>query len=556
MTIQQNISNRILIATATYNELDSIQHFLKQTVDAYPEADILVVDDNSPDGTGEMLNTLTKTLPNLSYISRPRKLGIGSAHLLIMQYALDHHYSALITLDADLSHDPYDIPTIVQLLKYNDFVIGSRYVSGGSCDYGFFRQLLSRSANFLNKVLLGIKLKESTTSFRGFSRKLLHDLPLQKFSAVDYGFFIETVFRINQLSASTAEFPIHFHDRRFGQTKISKKAILKALNTLIHLFISRLSIQPRKSEISRPTPERTTPCQICQSPYHLEIFPAIIAKDSLTAKAVSCSTSHHRSHGRIAKCLQCGSVATNPMPSSSALLQSYANVIDETYFENIAARDATFKYNFNYARKALPSSGRIIDIGCYCGGFLKVAHDLSYDVIGVEPSVWAANKARVYSGCNVFTGTLQDLPIHENLFDIATAFDVMEHLISPYDELIAINRRLKIGGFFVFSTLDYENWFSQFLGENWPWMMDMHLHYFDIPSIIDLLRDSGFRVVEIRPYSHIIPLQYFLSKMDSITGLNIHEKISKLLPNSLRKKHIKFCFGDIKMYTCVKVSDA
>ncbi len=263
--------NKILIATASYNEVDNIGRFLAEVVDAVPDGDILVVDDNSPDGTGAVLESSKDLYPQLAYLSRPRKLGIGSAHLIIMQYALENEYDALITLDADLSHQPSDIPIIIQLLHNHEFVIGSRYVSGGSCDYGFLRQVLSRGANVLTRVLLGIKSKESTTSFRGFSRNLLTQLPLIPFKASDYGFFVETVFWINQISTKTAEFPIHFRDRQFGQTKISHAAIFQALLVLFKLWWLKRSGLAAKVLKKRSEELLTSPSQICEIDYSVSI---------------------------------------------------------------------------------------------------------------------------------------------------------------------------------------------------------------------------------------------------------------------------------------------
>ena len=141
---------RRLIFTATLNEIDNIASFVAECLGQLPDAHMLVVDDNSPDGTGKLLDELQKQYNGrLHVIHRPRKLGLGSAHKLAMKFALAEKYDALITMDADYSHHPRYLPTLVDALNRAEFVTGSRYVAGGRCDYGVGRQIISRGANFL-----------------------------------------------------------------------------------------------------------------------------------------------------------------------------------------------------------------------------------------------------------------------------------------------------------------------------------------------------------------------------------------------------------------------
>lgn len=541
-----------LIMTATYNEIDSIGVFISKVREFHPNSDILIIDDSSPDGTRQFVESIMKDDPRIYLVNRPRKLGIGTAHLLAMQYALNEGYQGLVTMDADLSHDPAEISKIFSLLKINEFVTGSRYIEGGKCGYGFFRLNLSRLSNFLVRLVLNVPFKESTTSFRGFSRSLLEKLPLTKFSAIDYGFFPETIFWVMRTTKSYAEFPIDFKDRRFGKTKISKSSILKAAFKLLTLLVKRLSNTAISSNSSFLKLEKTS-CKICQSEFHIELYPNTKTKESdIESKAVACSTLVHSSHGRIASCLSCGSVANNPMISSKELLPAYEEVIDETYMENIASREATFKHNFKNQSGFFPSQGKILDIGCYCGAFLKISSEMGYISKGVEPSSWASKKARAYSNCEVVNGTIDSLDPSER-FDLITAFDVMEHLVDPLSEVAKVNKHLDVGGYFIFSTLDFENWAPQLLGEKWPWMMDMHLYYFSISTIEDILAKNGFKLVDVKPYSHIIPMKYFLIKLDAITGGKIISTVSRYFPSFITEKNIRFCLGDIKLFTCIKI---
>ena len=242
-----------LIFTATYNEADNIRALVDQCLAVVPSADMLVVDDNSPDGTGVLLDQLAlEHRGRLVVLHRPRKLGLGTAHKLAIQYARDRHYDALVTMDADFSHHPRYIPAMLSRLRTRDFVIGSRYAPGGRCDYGFARMAISRSANVCARLLLGLPLRETTTSFRAFSRRTLERLPLDAIRSDGYSFFFESLYVTSKVVTSLAELPIHFEDRRAGQSKISKREVRNGVLNLGRLFLRRMrgvSISPGTSVV-------------------------------------------------------------------------------------------------------------------------------------------------------------------------------------------------------------------------------------------------------------------------------------------------------------------
>src|SRR6185437_13729185 len=180
--------NKILVFTATYNEIDNIASLLDAIFAALPACDVLVVDDNSPDKTGDLLDQLQRREPRLQVIHRPRKNGLGTAHKLAVKYALAEKYDALITMDADFSHDPSYLPVMVRELEQAEFVIGSRYVAGGSCEYPLSRVVLSRVANSLARTVLGIPVHETTTSYRGFRRSLLQRMNIDAIRSEGYSY--------------------------------------------------------------------------------------------------------------------------------------------------------------------------------------------------------------------------------------------------------------------------------------------------------------------------------------------------------------------------------
>ncbi|HEY1553402.1 MAG TPA: glycosyltransferase [Kofleriaceae bacterium] len=542
-----------MVFTATYNEADNIAQLVQEVFENLPTCDMLVVDDNSPDGTGQLLEDLKHRFPRLEAIHRPGKNGLGTAHKLAVKYALANHYDALVTMDADFSHDPKYLPEMVKRLDKSQFVTGSRYAPGGSCEYPPSRVLLSRTANTLTRALLAIPTFETTTSYRGFRRSLLERMNVDAIHADGYSYFVESIYQVSRLTRKMGEFPIRFVDRRAGQTKISKKEIVNGGTTLFRLFTSRVlaGLQPRALGVDKYNDEQ--PCNACGSTYHVEEFPD--ANDGHDSASYNCTSTGHASHGRIVRCLHCGLVYTNPQLPQAEVLSLYSQVEDKTYLENMDARVQTFTYNLDRIAKFLPPAGRMLDVGSYCGVFLKIARDRNYDVLGVEPSQWASSYARDHMGIPTVTGNIESLPADTKPFDIVCSWDVLEHVSDPRRELELVSSKLRTGGIYAFSTLDYGNWVPRLLGERWPWLMDMHLYYFDQKVMKQMLERAGFKVLDVHSYCHIITADYFLHKLAAlgVPGAGLARKTLGATP--LAKSYIPFRFGDIQLYVCEKLHD-
>ena len=232
--------NPILIFTATYNESENIASLCHHVLGLNPGYDMLVIDDHSPDGTGRILDELAATHPRLKVVHRPGKLGLGSAHEWAMEYAENQHYDSLVTMDADFSHNPDDIPRLLAALGDRDFVTGSRYMAGGSCNSSGYRRIISKLANWGARRLLGISLHEMTTSFRVFRVDFLRRVDLGEIKSNGYSFFMEIVFRLSRVGARMTEVPICFEDRRAGASKIPPFEIFNGLSHLLYLTWLRL----------------------------------------------------------------------------------------------------------------------------------------------------------------------------------------------------------------------------------------------------------------------------------------------------------------------------
>ena len=225
---------KILVFTATYNEKENIKKLITLIFKYCPNANVLIVDDNSPDNTAREIELLESEFKNISLIKRESKLGLDTAHKLAYKYALEKGYDYLITMDADLSHDPAELTNFINSLETYPFVIGSRYAPGGKCLMKGRRLLMSKYGNILIKLVLRIDCNEFTTSYRGFDLKRLGSFNLDIVKASGYSFFMKTIFEISKRKIKIKEIPITFRDRSLGYSKLPRIEIYR---TLLNLFL-------------------------------------------------------------------------------------------------------------------------------------------------------------------------------------------------------------------------------------------------------------------------------------------------------------------------------
>jgi len=236
----RNMNNNTLIFTATYNEIDNIKDFIDEINKLDCKLDILIIDDNSPDGTGNFIEKKAKSSDNLTLIRREKKLGLDTAHKFAYNYAIKNNYSYLITMDADLSHEPKEIIKILDRLKNTPFVIGSRYILGGKNRMKPLRLFLSFCANKVIKKTLSIKSNEYTSSYRGFDLKKLHNFNLDLIKSRGFSFFMETIFELDQRNVPIDEIPIIFNVRKHGQSKIPKIELFRTIKNIFKLFFHKI----------------------------------------------------------------------------------------------------------------------------------------------------------------------------------------------------------------------------------------------------------------------------------------------------------------------------
>ncbi len=220
---------KALVIIPTYNEEENIERILARVLDVDERIDVLVVDDNSPDGTGQIVEKLAATNSRISVLHREKKLGLGSAYVKGFKHALDCQYDCVFEMDADFSHDPDDLARFLEKIEDYDLVVGSRYVSGVSViNWPMSRLILSYFANVYAKVVTGVPICDLTGGFKCFRRRVLEAIDLAKVASDGYAFQIEMNFKAYRRGFRIKEIPIVFVERRSGVSKMSRRIVWEA----------------------------------------------------------------------------------------------------------------------------------------------------------------------------------------------------------------------------------------------------------------------------------------------------------------------------------------
>jgi dolichol-phosphate mannosyltransferase len=233
-------SKKTLIVTPTLNERDNLPEFVRAVRAALPEAHMLIVDDNSPDGTGQLADEIAARDPQVKVHHRPRKMGLGTAYTTAFRMGLEQGFDRFFEMDADFSHDVKYLPDFVAALDAGaDVVVGSRNVQGGGVEgWGLGRHVMSKGGSLYARAVLGVSVRDLTTGYKAFTRKALLAIDMETIHSNGYSFQIEMTYRAHLKGLRIDEVPIVFVDRRAGQSKMSRKIFMEAVNMVWKLRLN------------------------------------------------------------------------------------------------------------------------------------------------------------------------------------------------------------------------------------------------------------------------------------------------------------------------------
>ena len=227
---------KTLVVVPTYNERENLRPLAEALLALGEHIEVLAIDDNSPDLTGQVAMALSREHARMRMLLRPGKMGLGSAYVAGFRYALKGTYQRVVTMDADFSHDPAYLPDLIALTAESDVAIGSRYVSGGGTrNWGLRRRLMSRLANWFARVWLGLPARDCTAGFRCYRREAIERLPMEGMFSRGYGCLVEILYRLVREGCTVGEAPIIFVNRRAGRSKISAREVLAGVSVLWRL---------------------------------------------------------------------------------------------------------------------------------------------------------------------------------------------------------------------------------------------------------------------------------------------------------------------------------
>jgi dolichol-phosphate mannosyltransferase len=237
----------VLVVIPTYNERENLEPIVMRLHTALPKAHVLVVDDGSPDGTGEVADKLVAEDERMHVLHRAEKAGLGAAYVAGFEWGLERGYAVLVEMDADGSHSPEDLPRMLDALSDADLVIGSRYVPGGKVtNWPKSREFFSRSANFYSRVALGTKINDITAGFRAYRRAVLEKIKLGNVASAGYCFQIDLSVRTVEAGFTVVEVPITFTDRTVGESKMTGDVVREAL-----IRVTKWGLRRRANQVRR-----------------------------------------------------------------------------------------------------------------------------------------------------------------------------------------------------------------------------------------------------------------------------------------------------------------
>lgn len=476
---------KTIIILPVYNEKENIRQIIEAIFKVLPLIYILVVDDNSPDGTGDIVKKLQKKFSNLKILTRIEKRGLGEAYINAFKETLkDPDIGNIIMMDADFSHHPSYLPVMLKYAEDFDVVVGSRYIKGGKIEgWELWRRLLSRWGNFYARTITRLPVADCTSGFNLIKSDFLKKIDFSKIDASGYAFIIELKYFLWKSGARFKEIPIIFRNRINGESKISNYIIREGI------------IAPWKMILKR----KYWQCFIC---------------GANSAYLWTKKTGYN-----LYKCRQCGLIFIYPAPDYESIYSAdyftgaqsgfgYVN-----YENDKSAMVSVFNLYLDKMESYISKRGKLLDIGAATGSFLEEAIRRGWQGVGVEISDYAASKAR-QKQFDVRTGKLEEMRYKNGSFDAITLLDTLEHLANPGEIIQLIYNLLKPSGIIVINTPNARSFFAKLMGKRWHlFVPPEHIFYFNLGNLIELLEKSGFKICLTTVIAKKFTLQYIFQTL-------------------------------------------
>lgn len=492
------------IVIPTYNEKDNIRTLIPKIFSILPNVSILVVDDNSPDGTEAEIKKIQKKFPNLFLFSRLKKEGLGTAYMDAFKKIIAENKTDIIfTMDADLSHNPKYLPQMIEAIEKNDFVIGSRYIKGGGIlGWEKWRKILSNLGNHYCRLVTDMPIKDCTSGFQCIRISLLKKINFSDFDASGYSFLMYLKYKAWKQGAKINEIPIIFKNRETGESKISVNIIKEGI------FLPWQLINKNGKKSFYPL------CPICQRKNTKFWFT--------------------KNNTDVYQCQSCRLIFMYPIPNQTDQIYTspYFNGANNgfgyiNYEEDKDDESLEFSRYLDYIEKYCPDKGQLLDVGTATGTFLSAAQSRGWDVTGVEISDYAAAKGREKK-IPIITGTIEMNELPPNSFEVITFLDVFEHVPYPQQTLEKARQLLKTNGLLVFNLPDAGSWCAKILKKRWALIIPPeHLHLFNRKNFQYLLNSQGFHIIFLTKIGKYFKPAYILQILYTIGHKKLWKKISK-----------------------------
>jgi len=513
---------------------------LERTVLAIPEGvadELILVDDASRDGTADLARTL-----GLTVHVHPDNRGYGGNQKSCYRLALEAGGDIVVLLHPDYQYEPKAVPLLIApiLAGDADMTFGSRFAGMGDPLAGgmpFYRYVGNRLTTIAQNLLLGTRFTDMHSGMRAYTRKALGSLP---FLGYPDGFSFDAELLVDAVTSGlrVVEVPI---PTSYSEES-SSISISRSIEYVTHgtAYAARQGIArgrrgSRYIPAWRDAPQSKTSgplvvarCVACGNERMALRYPANVSGE-MPAEEFRCTTSALGVHDDILECPQCGLLSSRPTLTPDEIVRGYEGVVDEEYLAEEGERRELFGWIAERMDHFTHEGSLLFEIGANVGLFLSVARDRGWEIAGIEPSAWAVTQGHERFGVDLRQGTAEGLDMEAGSIDALVMLDVLEHLNDPMDTLRAIRPFVHERGMLALSTVNVASLHGRLRGERWPWFIRSHLHYFRPPTLVRMLHDAGFDVVEWKVVPRSFHLSYLLHRAaGTFPGSDLVQRAAKV----------------------------